>query len=277
MRRQPLLQVLLLACAIAAVGCSSTGSTDTTADSATGVTSTEVQADPAEPPPEGWDLLWISNSTGFGAAELLADRLEADLGVDVHVTDHAVGGQQAMGILSHLNGEASTDWSDDIRRAEMIVIHGGTGDSGVKDGIEDCKLPSIAETSDPEVFTVQDLRPFDEVMHAIYDHIWQLRRNEPVVLRSYDIYNYPLADWRRLGTEDVCTGNFEAFSTVMASTAAQNAGINASVLDSFGGINHDEDPREKGLIDADGVHPSPKGTALIVDTIASLGYETSMP
>lgn len=48
---------------------------------------------------EPWDLVWFSDSTGWGIAELWGERIEQELGVEVRVHDQSAGGLAAATVL----------------------------------------------------------------------------------------------------------------------------------------------------------------------------------
>jgi hypothetical protein len=61
----------------------------------------------------------------------------------------------------------------------------------------------------------------------------------------------------------------EFFST----TAAKHATPTAQVFHAFNGPDGTNDPRDRGLITADGLHPSEAGALLIFETIHDLAYD----
>ena len=74
---------------------------------------------------EEWDLLWISDSSGWGVAEVYAAMVEEDTGVKVNLNDFWMGGLSAGELYYVLKGEPTprfklTQVKDLIPEAEII-------------------------------------------------------------------------------------------------------------------------------------------------------------
>lgn len=71
-----------------------------------------------------YDLVWISDSTGWGVASVCAGRIRQDLHVKVRVHDRWEGGLPAMEILKRLRTPRSdfTGLIPLVRDAEVIVV-----------------------------------------------------------------------------------------------------------------------------------------------------------
>mgnify|MGYP000541346990 CR=1 FL=1 len=74
------------------------------------------------------------------------------------------------------------------------------------------------------------------------------------------------------GIEPECTAAWEAQADAIHEAADEYGVLVASFYDEFNGTNHDEDPREKGYIAADGWHQSQDaGVAAQVEVLQDLG------
>lgn len=240
---------------------------------------TTTEASPVAWPADGepWDLLYISDSGGYGVADVLAERASEELGVDVRVYDHASGGLSAVTALARVRGDTYPDISDWVRESEIIVVYGNPEESGVDLEIGTCVSTSIAEREPPAPQTAEDYAPYREILDELYAEIWKLREGTPTVLRAVDIYNPAISAWREAGIEPECTDHWELWSGVMRDAAEANGAVMVSPYDLFNGPDHDEDPREKGYIGPDGQHTTPEGAAAIADAIAAEGFEPTPP
>ncbi len=75
-----------------------------------------------------WDLVWISDSTGWGAADIYAGYIEQDVGVDVIVHDFAKPVLSAGEVLGGLRREDGASYKvsqlpDTVAEAEIVVFY----------------------------------------------------------------------------------------------------------------------------------------------------------
>ena len=93
---------------------------------------------------------------------------------------------------------------------------------------------------------------------------------EPNIKKSNQIVRPPqLARQAVLSTVASLSTTYED----ILSTLTQVRGM----LDEFNGLNHDDDPRERGLIGSDGKHTSEQGQQLIADLLSGSGYDPVEP
>jgi hypothetical protein len=239
-----------------------------------GCGSAGAQLDTSEP----WDLVWFSDSRGFGVADAWADLIEETEGVDVRVHDHAIGGMSLVLVRQIVSEQATI--RDEVADAEIIVVFGNPADSGGPVGPEDtgtCVQPSPTPRDPPERYSEADWAPFGDVLRDILDEIFELRAGQPTVVRVPNEFAAMIADWREAGIESECTAGWEGQSAVIGDVADEYGVEMASWYDAFNGPDHDEDPREKGYIASDGFHTSPDGTTVQAEVLHSLGYDTVTP
>jgi lysophospholipase L1-like esterase len=114
-------------------------------------------------------------------------------------------------------------------------------------------------------------------LESIYEEILALRGDSPVLIRAFDAYNPLYSVYREQGVYDECVQCFEYHNDAIQRAAEAYGVPVARVYDAFNGINHDEDPREKGYIGEDGVHTTPSGREVIAGLLRDLGYEPTVP
>jgi len=237
---------------------------------------------------EEWDLVYITDSSGMGVADKFADNIERDTGKTVRIPGYGytVGGLTALRVLQALQSDPES-LSDikfkplqaDIAEAEVIVLfvtpRGDPSKGGVHDeGMEKC----IGCDGHPsEDCTLQLYEPYIENLKAIYEEILALRNGKPTIIRAVDFYNPLISEHRKLNMEIECTQCWEIFNTAVRQAADAFNIPFVSVYDVFNGLNHDEDPREKGYIRNDGRHTSKQGQHVIADLLSEAGYEPVEP
>ena len=258
-----------------AVETSTTEAEAETTDAAVETTEAAGESNPAETG-EPWDLVWFSDSTGWGVADLWAERLAEELGVEVRVHDYAAGNLSAGLIRTWIETEGSVH-RESVAEAEVIVIFGNPIGSGATSDIGTCVSTSTAPRDPPQNYTAEDFLPYRDVLVSIWETVFDLRKGQPTIVRAIDMYNPVIADHREAGIEAECIAAWEAFSQTIREAAAEFGVPTASMFDAFNGPNHDEDPREKGFIGSDKQHTTDQGKAAMVEVLHGLGYDPTNP
>ena len=125
---------------------------------------------------ENWNLVYISDSTGWGVADVFARNIERDTGKTVETHDHAIGGLSAVEVLQALQGDPELlsnvklkSLQSDIAKAEVIVFfanpRGEPSHGGVQGGLEKCI--AIDPDNPPDNFTIALYEPYIENLKAI--------------------------------------------------------------------------------------------------------------
>lgn len=231
-----------------------------------------VEMDTSEP----WDLVWFSDSGGWGLAELWAERIEATHGVEVRVHDNAEGGLAAKTVLEFISTEGSS-YAELVADAEIVVIYGNPENSGSTDDMKTCVSTRTDPRDPPVQYTAEDFEPYQDILRSIYERVFELREGNPTIVRAIDLYSPVIADWREAGIAEECTKAWETWAGVIRDTAAEFGVPTASMFDDFNGPSHDEDPREKGFIGSDGQHTNAAGRAAQLEVLDALGYEPIVP
>ena len=138
--------------------------------------------------------------------------------------------------------------------------------------LDGCFVSRAPASCGPETFA-----QYTADLKAIWAKILELRAGQPTILRATDIYNPLVLPWSEAGVFEACTGCWENMSQA-ARLAAEAYDIPfLSRYDAFDGANHDEDPREKGYIHADGEHPTELASQFTADLLSQMGYEPVSP
>jgi hypothetical protein len=242
----------------------------TTVHGATATTSVSAQAVRTSEP---WDLVYISDSSGWGVAGYYARRIRRDLGVSVRVHDEWQGDLRARTILERLRTPGDP-WVPLIRNAEVIVVYGNPVGLGIK--WVDSGFCFVVFKRPPAVGP-GIWRPYVATLKAIYKRIFEIRNGKPVILRTANWYVPVLKDWEGAGIRDACMALHKSWFAAIARAARAYRVPMADVNRAFNGPSRLEDPIAKGYIQPDGVHPSDKGRAVIAKTLAAVGYKRVTP
>jgi hypothetical protein len=230
---------------------------------------------------EAWDLVYISDSTGFGVPDKLAANIERDTGKQVVVHNWLQGGLPALRVLEQLHAEPwIRNLSEDISEAEMIIVfanpRGDPGQGGInRGGIETCMNASACKK--PDNCTAEFYKPYVENLKTIYAEIFALRAGQATIIRAVDLYNPIISEHRDCGTEEVCAKCWETFNAAVHQAAEAYQVPVVSVHDLFNGPTHIEDPRTKGYIGPDGEHTTETGQQAIADLLSQAGYMPLIP
>jgi len=230
---------------------------------------------------EQWDLLWISDSSGWGVAEIYAAYIEEDTGIPVNVYDYWDGGLSAGTILDILEGGNHPDVELDkipelIPEVEVIVFYANPEESVDADDPMDWNcgqspLKTYVNTCEMDTFAL-----YTQHLESIYEHIFELRDGRPLIIRAYDAYNPALARWEKDGTFDACQVCWGNYNTAIHQAAAKFNIPVAKVYDAWNGPDHDQDPNVKGYT-KDGIHPNELGAQVIAEELRKLGYDPVTP
>ena len=227
-----------------------------------------------------WNLVFFSDSSGWGVADRYAAYIEEDLGVTVEVHDLAASSLSAGSVLAALRGEtspypSSVDVAGLVREAEVVIVYGNPLESRSETHRGDWNLVGskpYAKDCPPETFDA-----YQADLGAIYEEIRALRGDTPILIRAFDAYNPLYSVYREQGVYDECVQCFENYNDAIHQAAAAHGVPLARVYDAFNGPNHGEDPREKGYIREDGRHTTAAGREVIAGLLRELGYEYTVP
>src|SRR5215207_5550257 len=231
--------------------------------------------------PASWDYVALGDSlaTGFGAFKGYVPRYEAyiqtDTGVAVTRTNLGQNKWTSSQLLSALRNDPT--FRRATREAEIVTWNIGGNDlraarNSYKKGTcggaynQNCLQAAVAK--------------LETNWNAITAEVLELRSTRNTVVRTMDIYNpYVRTDtlsdsWQNDGMNDfqVFQIYFDQVNRHIATTS-DTAGVPyARVYLAFNGPTGDEDPKYKGYLSFDGVHPNNTGHRIIADELRKLGY-----
>ena len=231
---------------------------------------------------EEWDLLWISDSSGWDVAEVYAAMVAEDTGKTINVQDKWVGGLPARVIYESLTGQYSgpsmvmDKMPELVAEAEIIVFYGNPSESinESRPGDWECTsgYGSYVVDCDPEIFSV-----YIEHLEAIYQKMFELRAGQPTIIRTYDAYNPRINIFKEQGVYEDCRQcwgiNYNA--AIHQAAAAFNIPV-AGVAEAWNGPDWDIDPNDLGYT-KDGEHPNELGAQVIAQALRELSYEPVTP
>jgi hypothetical protein len=231
-----------------------------------------------------WDLLWISDSSGWGVAEIYGRYIAEDNNVEVRVQDSWVGGLSAGQILQGLKEQNTKNFDldklhDRIAESEVIVIYGNPEDSTdpSNPGDWNCGQSSIDKCYVNNC-SVDSFSNYIVNLKEIYSIIFEIRQGKPTIIRAIDAYNPALvSNCQPDGVFEACVACWENYNEAIHQ-AAEEMGVEvAPVFDTWNGLDHTENPVEKGYTREDNVHPSELGATVIAQLLRELGYEPIIP
>lgn len=224
-----------------------------------------------------WDVVIISASNGWGLGEQMKPMIEEELGIDVNIHDFAIGSLSAVNVLTGFEGTTPNANLEKLKEiipdAEMIVLFVDPEDIATYESNlwDQCFMGMTIENNDgcgPE-----KLGNYDEVLSKIYDHIFTLKGNSPVIIRALGFYNPLISDWKKVDSVDTCNQCWLTFNEEIRKVSENYNIPFADVWTTFNGENHLDDPRQKGYILEDGQHCTDLGAKAQAETILALGYE----
>jgi len=218
--------------------------------------------------PEEWTYVVLGDSTSWGFPDFYAKYIESDLGINVTVLNRSRSDLSSGRLLEMIREDQ--ELRSEIENATVISYTANPTDhiglrlsSGY--GKHDC--------SD------EALEGYKADLEEIVSEIFALRQGSPTIIRAMDLYCPTYGRWekREDGMFDEYRRCFDAVNDVIRQVAEENNIPLANVYDVFNGINHDEDPVEKGYILSDGEHTNRTGSQVIADVFRELGYEFITP
>ena len=234
--------------------------------------------------PASWDYVALGDSlaTGFGAFKGYVPRYEAyietDTGVAVTRTNLGRNKWTSSQLLSALRTDPT--FRRATREAEIVTWNIGGNDlraartsykretcGGIDN--QDCLRASVATLKTNWT--------------AITAEVLELRSTSNTIVRTMDIYNpYVRTDivsdtWQ----DDGGMNDFQVFKKyvdkinrhIATTSYTEGEGVPyAPVYLAFNGTNGDEDPKSKGYLTFDGLHPNDSGHRVIAGELQKLGY-----
>ncbi len=217
-------------------------------------------------PGEVLHLVVLGDFQNFGFGEFYARYLEADLGVKVELDDLTSGGYTPANLLNDLRN--GTDSRFGIQRAvkQANVVVFSVAPLGIieeqANGQLDCSATALAS--------------YRAALDSAYAEIFALRKGQPTLIRTKDYFCNFYSEWRQAGKYEDHMRCWEAWNSVIHQAAADHKVPAAEVFAAFNGASHEQDPKDKGLQEDNGL-PNEAGNRLIADQLRKLGYAFVVP
>jgi hypothetical protein len=235
---------------------------------------------PAASMPKGpdakWNVVVIGDSSMWYLGEALASKIEEDVGVKVELHPWIHNTLSAGEVLLALETYEEKGLSQLLKDAEFVVIWVNPMDSVIPEiPMDDGACFGYGGTvgsCPPEAY-----EKFTADLKAIYARIFELRDGQPTIVRGLDLYMPRVSQWIKQEKFEACTDCWENLSDATRLAAEAYNIPFLSRYDAFNGPNHNEDPREKGYIISDGIHPSVLAAEFTAELLSEMGYEPVTP
>ena len=232
--------------------------------------------------PDSWDYVALGDSltTGFGAFKGYVPRYEAyvetDTGVAVTRTNLGQNKWTSSQLLSALRNDPT------FRRAtrEAEIVTWNIGGNDLRAARNSYKKGTCGGADNQHCLRA-GVEKLETNWDAITAEVLELRSTRNTIVRTMDIYNpYVRTDivsdtWQNDGGMN----DFEVFKIYIdevnyhIATTSYTTGVPyAEVYLAFNGPTGDEDPKSKGYLSFDGVHPNDTAHRIIADELRKLGY-----
>ena len=218
-----------------------------------------------------WDWVVIGDSTVGGMVYRMPKSLEQDLGVKVKSHVWSKSGWSSEGVLRALRTDEKL--RQNLRDADAITFIVPRFVFQVPAETYLLSPPGSCGGADNQDCLRQALKLFEADVDAIIAEIVALRSPSDALIRAMDAHTYwPVAESKQKGTFEGLNGYWKAANDYLLQAASAYGIPVARVNEAFNGPNGDEDPRDRGYVIPDALHPSEKGADLMAELIRELGY-----
>lgn len=233
---------------------------------------------------EVWDVLWISDSSGWGVADIYGQFIAEDNGVEVNVKDYWTGGLSVVTILQAIKEKNTYNmqldsFEESIAEAEVIVVYGHPAESvdPTNPGDWNCGQEDL-QACYVNACGMETFETYIKDFQEIFSIIFELRAGKPTIIRTYDAYNPRLVSTCGPdGAFEICKECWENFNQAIHQAADEMGVPVVNVFDAWNGLDHTENPVDKGYTQEDNVHPSVAGATVIAELLRALGYDPIIP
>jgi len=222
-----------------------------------------------------WDLVVIGDSSMWGLGEALEAQIEEDVDVQVDLHLWIYPGYSLGSALRMLENNEDKGLTPLLREAEYVVIWANPNDSMNPDVPDESNCRGYSKMVGP--CPPEAYENFTADLQTFYARVFELRDGQPTIVRGLDLYMPLISSWVKQDKLEACTACWEVLSDATRQAAdAYNIPF-LSRYDAFNGPDHYEDPREKGLIMSDGVHPTELAAEYTADLLSEMGYDPVTP
>lgn len=230
---------------------------------------------------EEWDLVWISDSSGWDVAQIYAKMIEEDTGIKVNVIDNWKGGLSAGYVYTVLKGEPTPNATlehlgEQIKEAEVVVFYGNPEESWEESNPADWMCVSSLTQNYVNNCDMETFDTYIQQLEGIYQIIFELREGQPTIVRAYDAYNPLIARFKEQGVYEDCKACWANYNAAIHQAAASYNVPVAAVAEAWNGPDWEQDPKAMGYT-KDGEHPNEVGATIIAQALCDLGYDPVTP
>lgn len=225
-----------------------------------------------------WDLVWVTDSSGWGVAQVYGEMVAVDTGKIVNVGDYWEGGFAAGEMLEILRGEyTGSDLKlqklpERIAEAEIVVFYGNPEMSIYEPRPGDWNCVGVfgfyVNDCDPEIFTL-----YIEQIKEVFQLILELREGQPTIIRTYDAYNPLVNQFKKAGAYEECKACWGMYNDAIWKAAEEMRIPVAPVAELWNGPDFTIDPDDDLGYTSDGIHPNELGAQVIAQALRELGYD----
>ena len=207
------------------------------------------------------------------------DYVRSDTGASVTLSNLGQNGWTSAELLNAL--QSNPDFQYSVAQSEVVTWDIGGNDLRAARSRYKAKTCGGSDNQDCLRITVAQFKSnWDAIAFAVTNY----RLTSNTVIRTMDIYNpYVAADKKANTISDRIDGgnDFVVFKRYLDEVNAHIAGTQerlglavpyAQVYRAFNGPSGTDDPKAKGYIAIDGLHPSDTGHRVIADLLRQLGY-----
>ena len=207
----------------------------------------------------------------YDSASHYVGYLEQDLGVKVTLIDYTTGDHAMSSLLKRVRTDERVRKA--IREADALMFD--VGFQPFAYALATYVSPGRAECggADSQDCLREALGQYKADADALFAEIVSLRRPSEAIIRTMDAYESKVKETKGAGAFEVVNGYWRQANEHVIQLAGKHHIPVARVYEAFLGASGDEDPRDKGLAESDGVRPTEKGKELIAGLFRKLGYE----
>ena len=222
-----------------------------------------------------WDYVVMGDSLTFRLMPRYAAHLERDLGIKVIPHDWARGGHGSSYLLEDLRTDP--ELRRDIGEAEVVIFDIGFAVFETPANTYSFGSPGACGGTDNQDCLREALKVYKADTDAIIAEIVSLRSPSDALIRTMDTYQFEVREFKAAGAFEVINTYWQDANEHVIQVASEHHIPVARVYAAFMGPNGDEDPRDKGYVVHDGVHPTEEGADLMAELFRELGYEYAPP
>jgi len=216
-----------------------------------------------------WQYVVLGDSTSWGYPELLAEKIEQELGVSVEVILRSQGGDHSTRLLGRLQKVESL--REYIANAELItfVIPWNVFEAPVL--VYTSSTPERCGGDDNQDCLREALEIYKQDTEAIIAELDSIVDRESTIILAHTVWQFNVTLMKQTGDFEVLNEYWKEANSHLISVCEEYGIPVAQGYEAFMGKNNSKNPQEDGLIDDGGIHTTLKGQETIADLLFDLG------